>query len=404
MPKIRKSLSRKVSRRVSRKASRRVSRKASRRVSRKASRRVSRKASRRVSRKASRRVPRKASRRVTRKVSRRDSRKVSRRDSRKASRRVSRKLSGKEKKTIFTKDRIRNYLIDELKPYYIRVGNFIGEGIESKVYEGFDEKDNNKLYAIKYTKTNDLKLLEEHLYKKFNELKLKIKKDDHVISVVEYCGVSLEKSLKEDPEVIKIFEDPKKALELGLEALYKFHNLNIVHTDAKLDNICIRRDKNGKINLKLMDYGFSRFANINVRNAKEFIKKRYKDKYSTTNFYDLILEGLDTDHLILPGKNRNFYTGFYTAMAPHAGQTYGDDIEYYIWALYRYYILRSKKLNDSCFLLTDDSKKWLKIRTDPNNCQSLPVIFRDALIEIRKKQTITIEELCNKLKLNCDLR
>jgi hypothetical protein len=104
---------------------------------------------------------------------------------------------------------------------------------------------------------------------------------------------------------------------------------------------------------------------------------------------------------MLPSKNRNFYTGFYKALSPYGGQTYGDDIEYYIWAVYYYYISHSKK-NDNCFLLTD-SKKWLEMRTNPNNCQSLPVIFRDALMEIRKKQTITIEELCNNLKLNCDL-
>ena len=151
-----------------------------------------------------------------------------------------------------------------------------------------------------------------------------------------------------------------------------------------------------------MDYGFSSNANMNIRNAKEFIKEKYKKRYNSNNFYDLILEGLDIDHVIMPTKNKNFYTGFYKAMAPYSGQTYGDDIEYYIWALYYYYISRSNKLNDNCFLLTD-SKKWLRMRVDPSNCHTLPIIFRDALIEIRKNQSITIPELCKKLKLDCNL-
>jgi hypothetical protein len=391
-----------VKRKVSKEKTSRVQRKVSKARTPRVQRRTSR-VQRKVSKARTPRVQRKSSR-VQRKSSRvqRTSKARTPRVQRKSSR-VQRK-SSEPRAPIVKKDlkpsnqeKIKNYLIEELKPYNIRVGNFIGEGIESIVYEGFDE--NNKLYAVKYTKTSDLKMIEEYLYKQFNELKLKIKKNNHVISVVEYCGVSLEKSLKKDHEIINIFEDPKKALELGLEALYKFHKLKIVHTDPKLDNICIRRDKNGNVKLKLMDYGFSQYQYPYIKNVLDFIKKEYKDKYKDKyNFYDLISEGLNINHLFLPTNNRNFFTGFYKAMS-YGGQTYADDIEYYIWALYYYYMMsRSKKID----FLTD-SKEWLKVRIDPNNCPNLPSIFRDVLIEIRKKQNITIPELCKKLNLDCNL-
>jgi len=304
--------------------------------------------------------------------------------------------------------KIKKIIEDELllNKINIKIGNFIGQGIESTVFEGFNQDENNKKVAIKYTKRGG-NIKEQNILEKLGELMIKINTKEYSIIVIEYCGISLEKSLNCDIKVKKIFDDPKKALTLGLQAIYDFQKRGYSHNDIKFDNICvIRSEKGNKIKLKLMDYGeSSKVCDYGIKINKDNFRKHLlkKDIYKADNFYNLFLEDVKVEDFNYLNNKANLFTSLYNRLFRYKfDSAYGNDIESYIWSLLSYYYEPDKDGDFYNYMsFQKDFKTWLKLRLNPNNIK-IPIL-RNAMIEIRKDFNIKVPELCEKLKLKCEL-
>ena len=266
--------------------------------------------------------------------------------------------------------------------------------------------------AIKYFKskaTQDF-LRELVTLRKMGELYGEFGKNKD-IWIIKYCGDSLETLLDHylmhgPPASVELAEkDIKKFFKSGLEAIYRFHKKSdSIHSDVKPDNICVKDDET----FELMDYGLATpiSSQNQINDASKYLLAKYKDKYKGKSFYDLLEEEVPLEYF-QPPVYGNFVWSFRSSFEPR--QTYmttGDDIEGLLLSLWNYYDPKYKLANiyKSCKNQAQRKAKKLDIlrfRLDPDNCP-FPTL-RNALVELRKNYSITVPELCTKLKLDCKL-
>ncbi len=304
-----------------------------------------------------------------------------------------------EKKESPEISKIANLLKSSLKGTKYKLGKYLGKGMNSTVFEGFDDKGNK--VAIKYMIQPIY--IEQVVLKKLDELYLTIGKN---IWVIKYCGRSLVNVLN-DPKFSKLKKDTKKVFELGLSAIYRFYKKGLYsHSDIKLDNICVKEGKNGLM-FELMDY-----SNVSIINPKDiandasiYLASKYRNKYKGKSFYDLYKEKVPLSQF-QPPIYGNIYWSLRASFEKHNWHmTPADDIESLILSLWDYYedyplrsMLAKTKNQKERRNIKDEI---LEFRLDPDNCP-IPIL-RKALLEVRKNYSITVPELCKKLKLDCDL-
>jgi superfamily II DNA or RNA helicase len=289
------------------------------------------------------------------------------------------------------------YVKSEVEPKY-KVGKFLGEGMSSIVFEGYD-KNGNKV-AVKYFKNKGDTSREYIILNKLGELYGEFGKNNN-IWIIKYCGDSLQELIDKGFYTKK---DIPSIFKMGLEAIYRFHKkTGNVHCDIKPDNICVKDDRKS---FELMDYGNANSIPKYNNDASIFLKSKYKGKYSGKSFYELFKEKVPLDYF-LPSVHGNFVWSLRSSFQKKSfGMTTADDIEAYILSLwnifdkdYKLRLIYSKNKNQTERKSVND--EILEFRLNPANCPY--PILRDALTEIRKDYSISVQELCKNLNLKCKL-
>jgi hypothetical protein len=300
---------------------------------------------------------------------------------------------------------IKKILEKNVKPDFT-VGEFLGEGMTSIVFEGFDK--NGTKVAIKYFK-KPTSNTEELLLKQFGKL---IKKVNNKIWIINFCGNSLHRYVwnpkkGDDPDIKKVIKDPKKVLEIGLKTVYDLHKLGWLHTDIKPDNICVKKDSKGNVIFELIDFGNShRILQINPLNdASEYLHEKYRSKNKGKSFYQLYQDKTPYEEYKDP-INGNAVWSLRKAISPlDTPFVIGDDIEGLILALayiFDYKNCTVGELYEQHKIRTKIKNELLNLRLYPEKCSIQ--LYKDAIKEVRKNMNITVPELCKALNLNCNLQ
>jgi len=298
--------------------------------------------------------------------------------------------SPKEKEYI---EKAREYVKKKVEPEY-KLGKFLGEGVTSIVFEGFDKK--GVKVAIKYFKRKGDFATENMILSKLGELYKKFGDD---IWIIKYCGKSLN-------NIIKSYDvnDIEDIFKKGLESIYRFHKkTGYAHSDIKPDNICVK-DNN---NYELMDYGNAKKLNDKIDNdASIYLKAKCMNKYKGQSFYDLLQKKVDLD-CFQPSIYGNIVWSLRSSFDKFCSKmTTGDDIEGLILSIWNHFDKNYKlkkiyKENKTESQKRKVNKEILEFRLNPLNCP-FPLL-RKALVEIRKDYKITVPEMCKKLGINCKL-
>ena len=307
-----------------------------------------------------------------------------------------------DEKSIGTQiSKISDIIKSKLKVTKYKLTKFLGKGVNSTVFEGIDDKGNK--VAIKYMISSIAS--EEIALNKLRELYMKLDKN---IWIIKYCGRTLLEVLN-NPKFSKLKNNKKKVFQLGLEAIHRFYKkTGYIHSDIKLDNICVKEDSNGKVMFDLMDY-----SNISVADKKNmindasiYLKAKYKKKNIGKSFYQLFKDNISLDQYLPPIYGNAFWSFRASFEKYNFHMTLADDIESLILSLWNYYdndypLLKMYKKATNLKHRRDIVKEILEFRLNPENCP-IP-IFKEALLEIRKNYSITVPDLCKKLNLDCDL-
>lgn len=147
---------------------------------------------------------------------------------------------------------------------YIYSNRPIGKGSFSKVYKGFDTK-NDEIVAIKIIDKiglretivdkihSEILLMANIKHANIINIKNFIQDDDHFYIIMEYCsGGDLSELLRKGKLTEKIAQEYMKQLASALSLL---KSKNIVHRDLKPSNIILTGDQK---TIKLIDFNFAR--------------------------------------------------------------------------------------------------------------------------------------------------
>ena len=170
-----------------------------------------------------------------------------------------------------------NTLREKLTNYAI--GKTLGKGAYATV-KIVTNKLTNQNYAMKiYNKSkikdkirkkfvnNEIQILKRISHKNIIKLIEVIELKDHILIIQElFLGISLAQYYKKNWKSEDLSKEKEKAYKIVLkqilEAISYLHKNNIAHLDLKLENILI----NNKMEIKIIDFGFSIYAPRNFLN------------------------------------------------------------------------------------------------------------------------------------------
>jgi serine/threonine protein kinase len=306
----------------------------------------------------------------------------------------------------YDKDSVKKILEKKVKPDFT-VGEFLGEGMTSIVFEGFDK--NGLRVAIKFLK-KPTSYNEEIVLNSIGQL---IKKIDQKIWIIKFCGQSLQRYIwnpkdDDDEDIKKVLKDPKKLLEIGLKAIYDLHEKGWLHTDIKPDNICVKKDMKGNVIFELIDFGNAQKVSQygELKDASDFLKlSKYKKINKGKSFYQMYKNKIPYQEYKDPIQGNAVWSLRKSMLKPFSEFIFGDDIESLVLSLayiFDYKNCTVAKLYNEYKTSREKIKdKLLKIRLYPEKCSVQ--IYKDAIAEIRKNMNITVPEICQTLNLDCKI-